>query len=501
MTGRQSITLTGSACDFVDFGAASSSGSGCEDGTKMVLKSASGTRQQFLLASSKTIYAFVSSGTKFPQCTSFTDRTCDIQCKAVDGADSINLSGSRRKIVELRQGIVYTGNDCEWIDLNAVSSNSGCDDGDKFVIKNKAGSNRRQFLFVEGKTILAFVPNGQKFPECTTFTEVTTSINCKAVDGGISISLPSSCGGSSPTPSPTSSPTPSTTPLAIIVTGQQKNELLYANGTKFCELPDFPDTRVGHSQHGLTTCGGSFGSPNILHKNCIKLKESGWSYNEVSLLGKRYFHESFLRPDGKIQLMSSDKFEERNSTEVVDLNAKTSVPGFDLKDYVHSYGDCSFQPGDYVVITGSYTGNQVYDINGFVKTLPSLNCQRSAHGCGYYKNNDNKLVYLVTGGRGGGVCAENLDTTELLIEGAASWIISEKKLPTERFDLVGISINNRIFMIGGVDESSSSSSYLDEVVEFDTDTEEWSLVENLREGKRFHAASVVDINIAKQFCL
>ena len=35
---------------------------------------------------------------------------------------------------------------------------------------------------------------------------------------------------------------------AIIVTGQWKNELLYANGTKFCELPDFPDLRAGHSQ-------------------------------------------------------------------------------------------------------------------------------------------------------------------------------------------------------------------------------------------------------------
>ena len=36
--------------------------------------------------------------------------------------------------------------------------------------------------------------------------------------------------------------------LAIIVTGQLKNELLYANGTKFCELPDFPESRGGHSQ-------------------------------------------------------------------------------------------------------------------------------------------------------------------------------------------------------------------------------------------------------------
>ena len=35
---------------------------------------------------------------------------------------------------------------------------------------------------------------------------------------------------------------------AIIVTGQYKNELLYANGTRFCELPDFPELRFGHSQ-------------------------------------------------------------------------------------------------------------------------------------------------------------------------------------------------------------------------------------------------------------
>ena len=41
--------------------------------------------------------------------------------QAVTGADSINLSGSKRKTVELRQAIAYTGNDCEWIDLNAVS--------------------------------------------------------------------------------------------------------------------------------------------------------------------------------------------------------------------------------------------------------------------------------------------------------------------------------------------------------------------------------------------
>ena len=44
----------------------------------------------------------------------------NIISKAVDGADSINLSGSGSKTIEVRQGIAYTGNDCEWIDLNKV---------------------------------------------------------------------------------------------------------------------------------------------------------------------------------------------------------------------------------------------------------------------------------------------------------------------------------------------------------------------------------------------
>jgi len=65
--------------------------------------------------------------------------------------------------------------------------------------------------------------------------------------------------------------------------------------------------------------------------------------------------------------------------------------------------------------------------------------------------------------------------------------------------MVGVSISNKIFMTGGIDDVFAG--FLDEVIEFNTETEEWSLVENMRHGKRLHAASVVDINIAKQFCL
>ena len=63
--------------------------------------------------------------------------------------------------------------------LRQVSSNSDCDNGDKFVIKNTAGVNRRQFLFMGGRTILAFVPRGQKFTQCSSYTEVTAQVDCK----------------------------------------------------------------------------------------------------------------------------------------------------------------------------------------------------------------------------------------------------------------------------------------------------------------------------------
>jgi len=209
-SSRQGIVFNGGACDFVDFGAVRNSGSSCNDGSKMVLKNSAGNRKQFLIADSRTIYAFAKRGVKFPTCDSFSDKTCDVLCKAVDGLASVSLSRSKSKKIK---GRIYTGNDCEWIDLNKVIDNSDCDNGDKFVIKNQPGVNRRQFLFMEGKTILAFVPRGKKFTECSSYTEVTTQVDCKAVDGASSISLPT-CGSSSETTTTASSETTTTATTA-----------------------------------------------------------------------------------------------------------------------------------------------------------------------------------------------------------------------------------------------------------------------------------------------
>ena len=77
-------------------------------------------RKQFLMADSKTIYAFAPRGEKFPTCNSYTDKTCDIKCKPVDGLSNVSLAQSLKGSVRVESGRVYTGNDCEWIDLNKV---------------------------------------------------------------------------------------------------------------------------------------------------------------------------------------------------------------------------------------------------------------------------------------------------------------------------------------------------------------------------------------------
>merc|ERR1719411_2531419 len=71
----QSFVLQGEHCQFIDFAKARSSGSGCVDGTKMVVKNKPGHCKQFLIADSRTIYGFVEKGGKkfATDCSSYTD--------------------------------------------------------------------------------------------------------------------------------------------------------------------------------------------------------------------------------------------------------------------------------------------------------------------------------------------------------------------------------------------------------------------------------------------
>merc|ERR1712088_1182313 len=95
-----------------------------------------------------------------------------------------------------RQSIVVKGNDCEFIYLADITSNSGCSNGQKFVLKG-ANNTRRQFLIVNDKAIIAFITKRKKFTACESFTDITTSVSCKTVSGLDNVTLPSSSSSSS----------------------------------------------------------------------------------------------------------------------------------------------------------------------------------------------------------------------------------------------------------------------------------------------------------------
>jgi len=195
--------LTGDNCNWLDFDTARSRGAGCADGTKMVIKNKKGVRKQFLLTNGKTIYGFATKGEKFASCANLADVTDSVACKEVTGLSTLSLSGSTRA-AQTGGRTPFVGKTCDWIDINKVKSGGeNCEDGTKFVVKQEKGT-RKQFLFVDGKDIIAFVKNKEKFVNCSIFTEVTEMIQCKKVDGVEGLSLD---GTSSPSPAP-SPPSP-----------------------------------------------------------------------------------------------------------------------------------------------------------------------------------------------------------------------------------------------------------------------------------------------------
>ena len=48
------------------------------------------------------------------------------------------------------------------------------------MIKQAKGT-RKQFLILEGKSIIAFVEQGMKFTDCETYVDISSEVKCKEV--------------------------------------------------------------------------------------------------------------------------------------------------------------------------------------------------------------------------------------------------------------------------------------------------------------------------------
>ena len=102
-------------------------------------------------------------------------------------------------------------------------------------------------------------------------------------------------------------------------------EVLFTNGSSICELPTMSQYKYHHTQSGLTSCGGG-GSDT--RRSCIKFEDGSWSSLTDNLVESRYYHSSWINPDGDILLIGGGV--SPTTTEILYQDG-TSIRSFDLK--------------------------------------------------------------------------------------------------------------------------------------------------------------------------
>ena len=102
-------------------------------------------------------------------------------------------------------------------------------------------------------------------------------------------------------------------------------EVLFTNGSSICELPQMSQSKYGHTQSGLTACGGYVSGTE---RSCIKFEDGSWTTLTDNLVEERRDHSSWVSPDGDILLIGG--YYSDTTTEIVYQNG-TSIRSFDLK--------------------------------------------------------------------------------------------------------------------------------------------------------------------------
>ena len=106
-------------------------------------------------------------------------------------------------------------------------------------------------------------------------------------------------------------------------------ELLYTNGSRLCSLPDLPYSRYGHSQTGVTACGGE---DFAAWSKCHTLSSTGSWIQSHNLAQGRRDHSAWASPQGIILLGGYEWDSSVRTTSEILLENGDTTPGFNL-DY------------------------------------------------------------------------------------------------------------------------------------------------------------------------
>jgi len=375
--------------------------------------------------------------------------------------------------------------------FNVQNNAQNCKKGDKLFIGKNVFCQTQAVSETTTKKVLKvrFISNKKK-----TESGAQCTISCIDPEPPVSTEAPSS---------------PSTTEAIIVAGGKPDTtsvEALTQDGQNLCLLPSLPTQhgRFGHTMDGNIMCGGM--STNYqASKNCIFFKEGSWE-NPIDLNYARFHHVSWGRSDPPMNVEQSHLFggdKKVNGgpgdpfSSEVSGSAKGSASNYSLSHQVRNA--CSIQLRDYVVITGGYQSKAVYKYNdiGFVAALPSMNSNRAFHGCGYYYNNNDQLVYLVTGG----IISNGLkhDTTEISIDEGSWNVVPSGNLPRPAHAMRGISFDNKLFMIGGA-EGPSTYDPIADVLQWDITAKKWNFITNLKHPRIFGSVSLLPIENVQPYC-
>jgi len=236
-----------------------------------------------------------------------------------------------------------------------------------------------------------------------------------------------------------------------------------------------PSTREGHTLDQLAdgtvlACGGGYDGVDTV-KTCVKFNGTSWSQHSTQQFSRLY-HTSLAGQHG---LLLMGGYYSRETTELVGGGEQ-----YNLQQ--NTGGACGITgPGsnNTIILTGGWgplNTVAIYGDNGFIDALPSLQIGRYGHGCGVLFITGKK-VFVVAGGFN----SKTLSSTELLYDGAQSWVTGQA-LPRTLYYPASVSLADSVLLLGG--------SKRREILSFNISLS-WTEVGTLQQGRDKAAAAAV----------
>jgi len=168
---------------------------------------------------------------------------------------SLTTIKSQSKETRISGRKALKGTHCQFVDLCVIDrmSESGCNMGQKFVIKSVKGT-RRQFLMIDGSKIIAFLEKGKKITDCGgNLTDVTSKVSCKTIPGAAAVKLSRQNGTTAAAPAaPTTAAAPAPAPPTDSMPPLQAGQIHCPCFTRTC-VTQITSTNNKHK----IECGGN----------------------------------------------------------------------------------------------------------------------------------------------------------------------------------------------------------------------------------------------------